>query len=326
MNGIELTPEHPIDRLESLAASAESAGFDTVFSSCHYNNRDPFAALTAIADATEDIQVGPGVANPYETHPAALASRVATLQERSDGRAVFGLGAGDRSTLRALGIEQERPLRRVLETLQVSRSLWAGDRVRHDGTFSATDARLNYDVEGSIPVYVGGQGPDMLRMAAKHADGVLINAAHPEDVAWASERVAEGLAEREGTDRGGNVEALAFASVSVATDEDAAREAARPPVAFIVGGAAPPVLERHGVDAKLAEEIASAIESGAFRDAFAAVTDRMIDAFCVAGTVETVATELAVINEYVDGIVVGAPLGPDLEAAVELAARALDQA
>jgi 5,10-methylenetetrahydromethanopterin reductase len=326
LNGIELTPEHPIDRLTNLARRAESEGFDAVFTSCHYNNRDPFAALTAIADATEGVRVGPGVANPYESHPAVLASRVATLAERSDGRALFGLGAGDRSTLRALGIEQDRPLRRVLETMQVSRRLWAGERVDHDGTFAATDARLNYDVDGSIPVYVGGQGPDMLRMAAKHADGVLINASHPDDVAWASERVTEGLAEREDTGpETADFDALAFASVSVAEDADAAYEAARPPVAFIVGGAADRVLERHGADTALAHEIGTAIERGAFRDAFGAVTEQMIEAFCVAGTLETVATDLAAIREHVDGIVVGAPLGPDLETAVELAARAIDR-
>jgi 5,10-methylenetetrahydromethanopterin reductase len=326
MNGIELTPEHPIERLTDLAERAESEGFDAVFTSCHYNNRDPFAALTAIADATERVRVGPGVANPYETHPAALASRVATLEERSDGRAVFGLGAGDRSTLRPLGIEQERPLRCVLETMRVSRQLWAGERVDHDGTFRTTDARLNYELEGSIPVYVGGQGPDMLRMGAKHADGVLINASHPDDVTWARERVAEGLAEREETDRAReDFEALAFASVSVAEDAEAAHEAARPPVAFIVGGADERVLGRHGIDRDRARAIGESIEAGDFGDAFGAVTDPMIDAFCVAGTVETVATDLAAIRDHVDGVVVGAPLGPDLETAVDLAARALDR-
>jgi 5,10-methylenetetrahydromethanopterin reductase len=326
MNGIELTPEHPIDRLTGLAGIAEREDFDAVFTSCHYNNRDPFAALTAITDATERVQVGPGVVNPYETHPAVLASRVATLEERSDGRAIFGLGAGDRSTLRALGIDQDRPLRRVLETLRVSRRLFAGERVSHEGTFTATDARLNYDVAGSIPVYVGGQGPDMLRMAAKHADGVLINASHPDDVAWASDRIEEGLAERE--DAGhptDDFESLAFASVSVAADAEAAREAARPPVAFIAGGAARPVLDRHGIDNERAADIGAAIEAGRFSDAFAAVSDRMIDAFCVTGTVETVGQELAAIQEHVDGIVVGAPLGPDLETAVELAAQALEE-
>jgi len=118
MLGIELTPEHPVAELVDLAALAEAEGFDAVFASHHYNNRDVFAALTAMARATEEVSLGPGVVNPYETHPVALASRMATLEEVSDGRGIFGVGAGDRSTLANLGYERERPLRRVLETVR----------------------------------------------------------------------------------------------------------------------------------------------------------------------------------------------------------------
>ena len=250
MRGIELTPEIPVVRVAELGATAEDAGFDAVFASSHYNNRDPFVALSRVAAATDDVLVGPGVANPYETHPVKLASQVATLDEASGGRAVCGLGAGDRSTLRNLGVERDRPLRRVLETMQVARRLWAGERVDHDGTFVSRDAGLNYEV-GEIPVYVGAQGPQMLRMSAAHADGVLVNASHPTDVAWAAERIAEGLDDRP-TERGA-FDGAVFASVSVAEDADAAREAARPPVAFIAAGAARPVLERHGLDAARAE-------------------------------------------------------------------------
>jgi len=106
MFGVEVTPEHPIERLVDLARRAESAGYGTVFVSHHYNNRDAFAALAAIADATESVDIGPGVVNPYEAHPVTLASRVGTLAEHSEGRAVYGLGAGDRSTLDNLGIER----------------------------------------------------------------------------------------------------------------------------------------------------------------------------------------------------------------------------
>ncbi|WP_135819939.1 5,10-methylenetetrahydromethanopterin reductase [Halostella litorea] len=323
MIGIELTPEHSLDRVADLAARAEAAGFEAVLASCHYNNRDPFVALSRIAAATDDVAVGPAAANPYDTHPVKLASAVATVDEVSDGRGVFGVAAGDRSTLANLGYDSDRPLRRVLEAFKVAQRLWDGETVTHDGTFEATDAALNYDA-GDIPVYVGAQGPHMVRMSAKHADGVLLNASHPDDFAWAAERVEEGLAERP-ADRG-EFDFTAYASVSVAEDEAAAREAARPPVAFIAGGAAPPVLQRHGIDEELAGDIGASIEAGEFREAFAAVTPAMIDAFSVAGTEESVAERLAEILEYADGVVVGAPLGPELETAVSLAGAALDRA
>jgi 5,10-methylenetetrahydromethanopterin reductase len=321
MKGIELTPEIPVAAVGDLGALAEAEGFDAVLASCHYNNRDPWLALDRVAAATDDALVGPAAANPYDTHPVKLAGQAATLQEASGGRAVLGLGAGDRSTLRNLGVERDRPLRRVLESMRVARRLWRGERVTHDGTFAARDAGLNFDVE-PLSVYVGAQGPHMIRMAAKHADGVLVNASHPRDVEWAAERVAEGLAERPG-DRGG-FDFGVFASVSVAEGRDAAREAARPPVAFIAGGAPAPVLERHGLDADRAARIGDAIEAGEFSRAFDAVTPEMVDAFCAAGTVETVAERAAQLLDYADSLVVGSPLGPDRERAVSLAAAALD--
>jgi len=317
MIGLELTPEHPMERVADLGERAETAGFDVVFASSHYNNRDPFVALDRIARRTDDVALGPGVANPYETHPVALAARVASLEEASGGRARFGLGAGDRSTLSNLGYEREGPLGRVLETMQVARRLFDGERVDHEGSFLARDAGLNFaDRVGSVPVYVGAQGPDMTRMAAKHADGVLYNGSHPRDVAWAAERVAEGLAER--PDERGDFDLAAYASVSVAEDEAAARGAARPPVAFIAASAAPPLLERHDLDPERAEEIGAAIAAGDFETAFGTVSAAMLDAFCIAGTPETVGERIEAVLEHADSFVAGSPLGPDVGEAIEL--------
>jgi 5,10-methylenetetrahydromethanopterin reductase len=323
--GIELTPEHPTDRLVELGEASEAAGFDTLLLSHHYNNRDPFAALSVLAERTRDVRLGPGVVNPLETHPVTLASRVATLDEASGGRAVFGVGPGDPSTLRNLGLDGERGLRPVLEAFEVARELWAGERITHEGTFDARDAGLNYEPpqNGAIPVYVGGEGPHMCRMAAKHADGLLFNGSHPDDLAWASERVAEGIEERPASR--GDFDLAAYASVSLAEDAEAAREAARRPVAFIASGAAPPVLSRHGLDAERAERIGNAISAGAFGEADDLVSGKMIDAFCAAGTPETVAARADRVLEHADSFVFGSPLGPDVEAAIDLARAVVDR-
>jgi 5,10-methylenetetrahydromethanopterin reductase len=321
--GVELTPDRPVGAVARLAARAEAAGFDVALSSCHYNNRDPFVALSRMAAATDDLHLGPGVANPYDVHPVKLAGQVATLEEVSGGRAVYGLGAGDAATLANLGVDRERPLRRVLEAFRVARTLWAGGRVDHDGTFAVDDAGLNFEPPGEIPVYVGAQGPDMLRMAAKHADGVLVNGAHPRDLAWASERIEEGLAAR--PPHHGPFETVAYAAVSVAEDPAAARQVARRPVAFIAAGAPPPVHQRHGLDADRADRIGDAIAAGEFGRADELVSDRMLDAFAVAGGPDDVAERVGDLRQHVDGVVAAAPLGPDVEAAVDLAGEALER-
>src|SRR6056297_2378121 len=325
MFGIELTPEHPIDRITDLGVAAETAGYDTLFVSSHYNNRDPFAALHRIGVETDEIALGPGVANPFEIHPVTLASKVATVDEATGGRAVFGIGPGDPSTLANLGYADDRGLRPVLEAFKTAQKLWAGERVDNDGTFEATDAGLNYEPPSGaeIPVYVGGEGPHMCRMAAKHAGGLLFNGSHEADLAWARDQVDKGLADR--PDSRGEFDLTAYASVSVGTDRDAAREAARPPVAFITAGAAPPVLDRHGVDKATASEIGDHISAGNFSEAFDLVTPEMIEAFCMAGTVDEVSDRMAAVLDHADSIVVGSPLGPDLETAVDLAAEAYDR-
>jgi 5,10-methylenetetrahydromethanopterin reductase len=318
--GVELSTDRPVAEIAALGERAEAAGFDGVFASCHYNNRDPVLALGRLAAVTDEVRLGPAAANPYDTHPARLASQVATLAEVSDGRAVCGLGAGDRSTLRNLGFERERPLRRVLETTRVARALWRGERVTHDGTFVCEDAGLNY-APGEVPVYVGAQGPGMLRMAGEHADGALVNAAHPRDVAWARERVAEGEADRT---REPAVDVAVYASVSVAEDRAAARRAARPVVAFIAAGAPERALDRHDLDRERARRVGAAIEAGDFDGAAAAVSDAMLDAFCAAGTPAEVETRLSDLLAHADGVVAAAPLGPDEAEALDLLAAVLD--
>ncbi|SFR50679.1 5,10-methylenetetrahydromethanopterin reductase [Halogeometricum limi] len=322
--GVELTPEHPVPEVVERGVAAEKAGYDTAFVSCHYNNRDPFAVLSHLASETEDLRLGPGVANPYEMHPVTLAAKTATVAELSGGRAVFGIGPGDPSTLANLGLSDERGLRSVLEAFKVAQRIWDGERVSHDGTFEATDAGVNFDVPGEIPVYVGGEGPHMCRMAGKHADGLLFNGSHPDDLSWARDRVAEGVADR--PDERGDFELLAYASVSIGDDREEAREAARPPVAFIAAGAAPPVLDRHGVDRSVASDIGEKISAGEFSEAFGLVTPAMVDAFSMAGTEDEVTERMAGVLEHADGVVVGSPLGPDPDEAITLAADAMRRA
>ena len=324
MLGIELTPEHPVSRIGTLGALAESSGFDTAFVSCHHFNRDPWVALDRIARRTDSIRVGPGTVNPLETHPVTLASRVASLQEASDGRAVYGIGPGDPSSLGTLGLADGRGLRPVLEAFKTAQKLWAGETVSHEGTFDADCAELKFDVDGEIPVHVGGEGPHMCRMAGKHADGLLFNGSHPDDLAWARERVKEGKSDR--PDSRGEFTLSAYAAVSVDEEGDAAREAARAPVAFIASGAAPPVLERHGIDSDAVESVREALADSRFGDAYDAVTPAMVEAFCIAGTPPAAAERMAALREHADGIVVGSPLGPSLDEAVELAGEAAREA
>lgn len=308
MADVELVADQPVADIVNLARVAEEEGFDGVWVTDHYNNRNPFVALTAIAGETEEVLVGPGITNPYYAHPAYTANAVATLDEYSGGRARLGIGPGDPNTLAALEIERDSPLYEVLDAVSLTRALLRGEKVTEEGL--AKDAKLNYEAR-VVPVYVGAQGPNMLRMAADHGDGILINASHPDDFVWSLEQIEE-------TD----AEIVAYTSFSVSEDREAAKKAARQPVAFVASASPPPVLERHGVDAELASEIGEHVERGEFSTAFGKVTESMLDAFSVYGTPEECAERVDALYETgVDTVVVGSPLGPDPEDAIRVASE-----
>ena len=309
MADVELVADKPVGRLVELASVAEEEGFEGVWVTDHYNNRNPFVALTAIAGATDEVQIGPGVTNPYYAHPAYTANAVATLDEHSDGRARLGIGPGDPNTLAALEIERESPLYEVLDAVKLTRALLGGEKVTEEGVVK--DAKLNYETR-VVPVYVGAQGPNMLRMAADHGDGVLINASHPDDFVWSLEQIDDET----------DAEIVAYTSFSVSDDREKAREVARQPVAFVASASPPPVLERHGIDAELADEIGAHIERGEFSEAFAKVSDAMLDAFSVCGTPDECAERVdALYDTGVDTVVVGSPLGPEPEEALRVASE-----
>jgi len=271
MLGIELTPEHDLHRLVDLGVRAEAAGttpstrrVTTTTATRGRSSRSwrPPRTRSGLARRRQPLRDPPGDARLASRHPRRAVGGPRRLRARP----------GRPSTLRNLGLEDERGLRPVLEAFKTAQKLWAGERVDHEGTFDAAGAGLNYAPQGAdIPVHVGGEGPHMCRMAAKHADGLLFNGSHPKDLAWAREQADDGLADR--PDHRGDFDLIAYAAVSVAEDEAAAREAARPPVAFI-RGAAPPVLKRHGIDPAAASEVGDRVSAGEFSAAFERVTPR----------------------------------------------------
>ena len=70
-----------------------------------------------IARVTERVRLGPAALNPHTLHPVEIAGQAAALDLASDGRAYLGLVAG--SWLDQLGLDEERPLTRLREAVEV---------------------------------------------------------------------------------------------------------------------------------------------------------------------------------------------------------------
>lgn len=319
--GIEFVPHEPVKKVVELARNAEEAGFEYCWVTDHYNNRNVYSFLTAIAQNTKKIMIGPGVTNPYLIHPAVTASAIASIDEISNGRAILGISAGDRTILNSLGVKLERPLETVSESVQIMRKLLTGTRIDFEGKiFRLKGVKLNFKPKREIPIYMGAQGPKMLQLSGRISDGALINASHPLDLSYAISQIKKGADEvQRSIDE---VDITAYTSFSVAASAEKARGVAKPVVAFIVASSPPAVLEKHGIAAQDAGKVRDAIASGKLGDAIAGVNEAMLSSFCIYGTPADCVKKIEEISKIgVTQLVVGSPIGPDPLASIEIIRR-----
>jgi alkanesulfonate monooxygenase SsuD/methylene tetrahydromethanopterin reductase-like flavin-dependent oxidoreductase (luciferase family) len=186
-------------QMRAAALAAEAAGFDGLWTWDHL--RDPgeraeagvpeaWTTLTALAEVTRRLTLGPLVLNTGLRHPGLLANMAATLQQVSGGRLLLGLGAGAAPSMayareqEALGMQVEPDrvrAERVAETAQVLRRLWSGDASSFAGAQFRLDRPSGYlRPEPPPPIIVAGFGPRMAGIAGRHGDGFNTQAMHPD--------------------------------------------------------------------------------------------------------------------------------------------------
>ncbi|KZX11615.1 5,10-methylenetetrahydromethanopterin reductase [Methanobrevibacter oralis] len=309
--GIEFVPQTDLNEIARLVKLAEDVGFEYAWITDHYNNKNVYASLALIAQATETIKLGPGVTNPYVRSPAISASAIATIDEISGGRATFGIGPGDKATFDALGIPWEKPVTTIKNAIADIKTLIDGDKTAGGAALGGVKA------VGDIPIYMGAQGPKMLETAGEIADGVLINASNPKDYEAALPLISKGI------DNAGkklaDFDVAAYTSTSIGTDSEAAKNAARIVVAFIAAGSPPPVIARHGLPEGINEKIGDCLGKGDFGGAIGLVDDDLLDAFSVAGTPDEFIPKIEALGEMgVTQYVAGSPIGKDVEESIKL--------
>ncbi len=175
------TPAEAVD----LAREVEAADFDRLGISDVVLWHDCFVLIALCSEATQRLEIGPMVTNPYTRHPAVLAANLATLSDSSGGRAFLGIGVG--AGLEAVGLSCPRPAQALRETIQICRALWGGETLEHRGEiFQMTDARLKTPPRVVPKVAVGTRSAGVMRLGGEVADRVLIGARF-----WSAETAAQ---------------------------------------------------------------------------------------------------------------------------------------
>jgi probable F420-dependent oxidoreductase len=167
----------------AMARAAEEAGFDSVWIGDHLlyrgdgrPERGPWEAwtlLSALAAATERVELGPLVACAGFHPPGLIAKMAATISEVSGGRFVLGLGAGwNEQEFGAFGIPFDHRVSRFEESFAIMRGLLAGERVTLAGRFWQADDAVLVPAPARAPrLVIGSNGPRMLRIALPHVHG-----------------------------------------------------------------------------------------------------------------------------------------------------------
>ncbi len=165
-----------------LARRTEELGFDSLLIPDHFTQQlAPFTALASAAAATRSLRVGMLVACNDFRHPVAHAKEIATLDVLSNGRAIWGMGAGWlEPEYRQAGIPFDPPgirVDRLVESIGVMRSMFDGAPAQFEGTHYRIDGAAGWPAPRQTPhppLLVGAQARRLLSFAAQTAEVVGI--------------------------------------------------------------------------------------------------------------------------------------------------------
>jgi F420-dependent oxidoreductase-like protein len=279
------------DRRELIECvrTADASGYDSFWLPEAWEH-DAFTVLTELATVTRRIHLCTGIINVFSRSPALIAMSAASLDEISGGRFRLGLGtSGSRVVEDFHGISFNKPLTRLTETIRIVRMLLAGERVDFAGEcFSLQRFKLGFKpLRSDIPIYIAALAPGSIRKIGELADGWL-------PTLWPRAQLHEGIAEiRAGAEQAqrtpNRIDVAPFVNVFVSDDVAKARNQARLPIAYYVGGMGDfyhASLTRLGFAAE-ADQIREMWQAARPKLAIAAVSDEMVDSIALCGSLES---------------------------------------
>lgn len=176
MNGSSLLVRPDVDAITTDIVTAEAEGF-TSYWLAQTGMADALGVLAAAGPATNVVELGTAVVPTWTQHPVALAASALTTQALAHGRLVLGIGLSHQPAVEhRWQMTWEKPIRHLLDYLDVLQPLLAGEVVQHRGeVWSLTN-------EGPLPrptdqppkVMLAALGDQTLRIAGRRTDGTIL--------------------------------------------------------------------------------------------------------------------------------------------------------
>ena len=156
---------------------------------------DGFTPLALASAWAPELRLGTAIIPVYTRGPATLAQSAVAMAQAAPGRFTLGIGtSSDVIVQRWNGVPFDEPYRRARDTLRFLRAALAGEKVSavYD-TFEVQGFRLTAGEppDPPIPLLLAALRPQMLRLAAREADGTVINWLSAADTARVTEVVRD---------------------------------------------------------------------------------------------------------------------------------------
>jgi probable F420-dependent oxidoreductase len=147
----------------------------------YYDAMDPFVTLTVAAMATETLKVGTGICLVAQRDPIQTAKLVASIDQVSGGRFLFGIGNGwNQDEMENHGTVFTTRHRLARENVEAMKAIWTQAKAEYHGEFVNFDPMMAWPKpvqKPHPPVIVGGAFPYSARRAVRYGDGWIPQAA-----------------------------------------------------------------------------------------------------------------------------------------------------
>jgi len=148
----------------------------TLWASSFPGKREPLLCLAEFAATRPAIRIGAVPLSPYETHPLKMAEGLLTLNDMSGGKVSATIGGMGHSVMRVTGLQPARRVSAVRDCVNIIRAAASGDMRDYEGQiYSLQNYQADWLTEPPPLLYVGANGPQMLRMAGGVADAVMLS-------------------------------------------------------------------------------------------------------------------------------------------------------
>jgi probable F420-dependent oxidoreductase len=141
----------------------------------YYDVMDPFVCLAAAAAVTKTLKVGTGVCLVVQRDPIQMAKEVASLDQISGGRFLFGVGAGwNVEEMANHGTEFKTRMKLMRERIEAMKEIWTKEKAEYHGEFVDFGPLFAWPKpvqKPYPPIIVGGAFPHAARRAIAYGDG-----------------------------------------------------------------------------------------------------------------------------------------------------------